>query len=243
MQYISVGELETRFDSVYSFGTYGTCWASVGFGTFQIGRASGFIDSKLMSRYGTCSPIFGTNVWGTSAVPEMIKDCCADLSLAYAFQNKQLSVTETEQKWINMIEKRGLDLLEGMATDTTIELTPYNGTQTPNMMDAPNAFEWIRGESVIFNGTNLIALNYKNVIRDTLRVYGTETFSPKQYKEGVDFVAWYYNEDNTGTRAGYICGTGTTTTPPVIVDYQYRKDNVFKLNDYWKWGFTSPENR
>jgi hypothetical protein len=240
--YILLADLSLRFDNIYSFGTSGTCFASIGFGTTQIGRASEMIDSKLDNLYGTASPIFGTNGWGTSDVPELVKSACADIALGLCFQNKELSRTDREMKWGDKIYQRGLDLLDYM-TDPTVDLKPFNGTKLPIGIDTPGAYEQVRGEVISFNGTNLFRLKYANVIKDSLKIYGTDTTNPAQYKEGIDFTAFYWNQDNTGTRAGNIAGTGTTGIFTALVDYKYRKDNIFNLNDNYKWGFPYKERR
>jgi hypothetical protein len=110
-------------------------------------------------------------------------------------------------------------------------------------MDAPGAYENVFGEPITFNGTNLVALRCSNVIQNTLTVYGTNQTGATVFIEGADFMAWYYGVGLSGTRCGYVQALGTTGTMTVLVDYKYRKDNVFKLNDFRKWGFPYLENR
>ena len=244
-QYITLAELQTRFDNQYTFGTGTSCFASEGFGTFMLSSVSAEFDCKMEIYYGTFNPIFGTNSLGTLDVPEEVKSCVADLAMAQCLQKKQLGQSEREQKWIAAIEKSGNDKLAQLL-DPTNNLAPFAGTKICTTIETPGAYEWIKGELRNFNGTAIVPLLNKYVIKDSVKIYGTNFINPTIYVQDVDFKVWGYNTDYQGTLMGCIAGIGTVgslSSFPVYVDYKFQKPSMFTINDNIKWGMMKKEWR
>lgn len=241
-QYTSLTRIEEEFAGRFSFGTSGTCLMSTAQGTRIINTISNYIDFKLQSRYGTASPIFGTNVWGTSDVPEIVKDCSTYLALCQMFKNTFLSITREQSDWVGTICEKGMELLELLTNGESIAY-PYNGTmESEGMPIVGGNYGTIIGEEVVLNGTNLSDLQYRPVIKEGFKVYGTALDSPTQYYEGTHYIGYYYGNSNTGSNYGKIRGVASTIIP-VRVDYYYIKNRIFELNDAYKWGEGHVETR
>ena len=243
--YLSLGELQLRFDNQYTFGTGTSCWASLDFGSFCVQRATAAIDNTLQMWYGTYNPLFGTNSIGTTDVPELIKDCCADLSMAYAFNFKQLSLSPNEQKWGKNLYDSAMGTQLDILSNPVNTIQPFSGTKISYSIETPGAYKQVRGELITLMGTNIVPLSYRNVIADTVKVYGTFMVGTgtRVYIRDSDYKVWGYDTDFQGTVMGALSGIGTMGTIPVYVDYKYRLPATFTLNDNYKWGSPYPERR
>jgi hypothetical protein len=218
---------------------------TVGQGTNLIDTVSRFIDANLSDIYGTVSPLFGTNAYGTGAVDKIIEDICADLTLGMAFENTTLTIPERQATWGKGIYDRGLDWLEKLVTGEW-SVTGFSGSVLTANPSVSGGECQVYGESKLFDGTNLNYLNNLTVIDNSVIVYGTQTFSPPVYRRGIDYNYFAYNKELQGTLSGYICSTGSgsiTGSFPVRIDYQYKALPIFELNDFYKWGETSKEKR
>lgn len=245
MQYITLTELSEHFNGVYTFGTSGTNFASEGAGTRNISRNSGVIDLYLSPKYGTYSPLFGTSGAGTCDVPSVIKSVCADLTLGVLFQNSALNITDTQKAFGLEIYNRGMDLLKVILEGNNIY--PHNGTVENTLVPVSSSdVAFVYGEQIGLTGTTFVPLTYSKLIKTSLRVYGTSDLNPVSYVEGRDYEALYYQGTGVGLNYGQIRthGTGSIAAGQTVrVDYAYRLDSVFRLNDFDKWGEVSKEHR
>jgi hypothetical protein len=202
---------------------------------------------ELSDIYGTVAPLFGTNAYGTGAVPKVIEDICADLAMGMAFENTTLTIPEKQSEWAKGIYNRGLDWLGKLVSgEWSITGSGFNGTVLTSTPAVSGGEYEIFGEPLLFNGTNLNAVNNRAVVDNTVVVYGTQMINPPVYRRGIDYIYFAYEKGQQGTLSGCILSTGTgsiTGAFPVLVDYVYKASPIFRTNDYIKWGETSRENR
>lgn len=242
-QYTSVSYIEELFGGRFAFGTSGTCIASVGMGTRAIENVSNWIDFELQALYGTATPLFGTNLWGTIDTPNIINDIACDLAVGMVFDNVKLSVTTTQYEWSRQIFQRGWDRLTALKNGEAFAL-PFAGTLgVGNLPSVSNNYGFVYGEMLTLAGTNPVALDYNSIVKQGVRVYGTNFDNGTVlYHEGTNYKLHYYDTDCVGTNYGYIWGVGSGTLA-VRIDYMYLKDRVFALNDFKKWGEGEEEDR
>ncbi len=242
MAYTSLSYIEDLFGDRITFGTEGTNILTEEQGTMIINRVSKYIDFELQNLYGTYEPLFGTNNLGTLDVPQIIKDIATDLTVGMLYQNTWLSLTEEQRQWGLDIYNRGIEMLNKIKNGERLAL-PFAGTIDNGLIPHFNlACNNVYGEVITLEGTKLVELNNRKVIKKDFKVYGTELENPVQYQEGTHYNMFFYGEENTGTNYGYIKGI-TEGTLTVRVDYKYLTNRIFYINDYLKWGESGVEHR
>jgi hypothetical protein len=243
--YCTTDYLTLKFAGRFNFGTSGTCLMGTAQAQAIIDTMTNYIDMELTDFYGTVSPLFGTNAYGTGTIPLVIKDICSDLSMGMMFQNTVLTITEKQNTWAQEIYGRGTEWLGKLKSGEwyVSEFKGTNLTSTPLVSGGETS---VFGEILSLNNTDMVALNNRTVIDNSVIVYGTQALNPPVYRRYIDYNYWAYGKEKQGTNYGYIQSTGTgsiTGNFPVVVDYLYKKFPNFCLNDDEKWGLTEREKR
>lgn len=240
-EYTTTSIISDTFGNRITFGTSGTSVMTQAQGTRNIERVCAVIDHKLSPIYGTMTPLFGTNAWGTTDTPQVIKDIATDMATGVIYENVWNSITLEQMAWGSMIYMRGYKLLLELSLGESI--LKYSGTiETDGVPQISNEYKQIRGEKITLNGTNLIDLKNKMVIKKNMTCYGTSIDNPTTYVEGSAYKVFYYNNDITGNNWGKIKSLGTLNGD-VYVDYWYYTPRNFILNDTYHWGESSQEKR